>query len=144
MDEYISKDDGYFKWHVEPEKLIKKSLFGNQVHILNVTSQKWMDESRYSGPDGAVWKHQVAIVIPSTLSDTKHAGVWIDSPCSTEKPSKFEENILVTDQVAHNTQAIAVTIRNIPVCPIVFTDDPDQIERVEESFMAIAWGNFLN
>lgn len=54
LDEYISRDDGHFKWHVESEMSFK-TLTGNQAHVLNVTSQKWLDESKWKGQNGALW-----------------------------------------------------------------------------------------
>ena len=63
LDEYISFDDGHFKWH-EDKDLKFTTALGGTAHVLNVTSQKWLDESYAKGPTGAVWTHQVIVIIP--------------------------------------------------------------------------------
>ena len=56
----------------------------------------------------------------------------------------FEKGIIVTDAIAQNTQTVSLTIRNIPVCPIVYPNDLEQIKRKEEAFLAYAWADYLN
>ena len=55
FDEYINKDDPHYKWF--ETGVTFKTTFGGTAHMLNVTSQKWLDESRAYGPDGALWTH---------------------------------------------------------------------------------------
>lgn len=52
-----------------------------------MTSQKWLDESYATGPTGAVWTHQVVVIIPKHFSQhsmtqvSKNANVNIDCDC---------------------------------------------------------------
>jgi hypothetical protein len=56
LDEYVSAEDPNYNWY-EVENSTFKSLWGGTGHVLNVTSQKWLDEDKVKGPDGALWTH---------------------------------------------------------------------------------------
>ena len=44
LDDYVSKDEEVFAWFDKHEGFT--TAWGGQAHVLNVTSQTWMDESR--------------------------------------------------------------------------------------------------
>ena len=55
FDEYINKIEPDFKWR--DTGVTQRTLLGSKVHVLNVTSLKWLDETKQSGPWGTIWSH---------------------------------------------------------------------------------------
>jgi PhoPQ-activated pathogenicity-related protein len=72
LDDYVSKPDSNYKWH-DTGARVTPLLSTATAHILNVTSQQWLDTSRAVGPNGAIWMHQVAVVVPKHITQTKVA-----------------------------------------------------------------------
>ena len=75
IDAYVNYDDGYYKWSggetpIEfDEKTIKKfDLVGIEnvdVYYLNMTSQKWLDETVTTR---SVWFHELYVIIHVNLN----------------------------------------------------------------------------
>ena len=65
LDGYVGKQDPNFKWH-DTNVVVKFPLLRAEAHILNVTSQQWLTTAQAVGPNGALWTHQVAVVLPKT------------------------------------------------------------------------------
>ena len=62
IDEYVEMPEPAFKWFDTGARV--KTL-GGTAHILNVTSLQWMTTAEAIGPTGALWTHQVAVVVPN-------------------------------------------------------------------------------
>lgn len=142
LSDYIAAPDENYGWF-EHKNLTFKTLWGNTAHVLNVTSQKWMDESRASAPGGAIWSHEVVVIIPKNLLHKEIATVYLTGDCN-DKPegtpiSKKDLDVIVVDEMAKNSQAITVAVKQVPNCPIVYPSDPEQISRVEDGLLAWAW-----
>ena len=73
FDAYLERPEPDFAWRDTGVNITGPLLFGGVARILNVTSQRWLDASRASGPNGALWTHQVAVVIPKKLTVTTAA-----------------------------------------------------------------------
>eukprot|EP01065_Artemidia_motanka_P051275 TRINITY_DN89_c0_g3_i2.p1 TRINITY_DN89_c0_g3~~TRINITY_DN89_c0_g3_i2.p1 ORF type:complete len:510 (+),score=210.59 TRINITY_DN89_c0_g3_i2:70-1599(+) len=143
LDDYVSKDDGYFKWHATNQTV--KMLSGATGHIINVTSQKWLDESRAVGPNGALWTHQALVVVPKNLKVTDRAFIWITGGCNEHPgvPKPTDEEPLAVDVIAESTGSIGVVLFQIPNCHIVYPSDPSHRGRSEDAMIAWAWYQFL-
>ena len=51
LDDYVSKPDAHYKWN-DTGAVVKNLIFGASAHILNVTSQQWLDTTKAIGPNG--------------------------------------------------------------------------------------------
>ena len=71
IDEYVETPEPAFKWFDTGARV--KTL-GGTAHILNVTSLQWMTEAEAVGPTGALWTHQVAVVVPNGPVRHHHCG----------------------------------------------------------------------
>ena len=73
LDDYVSTPSPHYKWHDTGAKI--KTVFGGTGHVLNVTSQQWLDATRAQGPGGTspIWTHQVVVV------EERHTKVSIES-----------------------------------------------------------------
>jgi hypothetical protein len=72
-----------------------------------------MNETRVKGPHGALWKHQAIVIIPKRYEGEKVATSWLNNGCNNEIkiPTKYDADIILVDEIAHNTNAIAVVVR---------------------------------
>ena len=115
FDEYVSSEDPNYQW-VEHEDLRFQSLFKGDGYVLNVTSQKWLNESIVWGPDGALWTHQVVIVIPKDLKYTNVSVAYLTGGCneSPNKPVdpslKGNHDLAIVDEIAHNSFSIGIMV----------------------------------
>lgn len=77
LDDYVAKDEEVYNWF-EEENGTFKTFWGNTAHILNVTSQTWLDKSKAYGPRGDnVWDHRIAVIVPKKLEVTNISSVWL-------------------------------------------------------------------
>lgn len=143
LDEYVSKPDPNFKWRDTGGRV--KMLSGATAHILNVTSQQWLDDSRAVGPNGAIWSHQLTVVVPT--KHTKKKGIiYITGGCNENPglPSATDEEPLSVDLLAAETGAIGVVLNQIPNCHIVYPSDPARKPREEDAMLAWAWKEYID
>jgi PhoPQ-activated pathogenicity-related protein len=114
FDEYVSAIDENYGWY-EVENSTFKSLWGGTGHVLNVTSQKWLDESKVYGPDGALWTHEVIVVIPKNLKFTNVSFAYLTGGCNENQNPKIDpykdEDVLVVDEASHNAHVIGITVK---------------------------------
>lgn len=67
LDDYVNTPDDHYKY----ELLTTYNETGYKLYILNMTSQKWQNESVVTNP---IWWHYLAVTIPDTLV-IKDAGI---------------------------------------------------------------------
>ena len=116
--------------------------------MLNVTSQRWLDESKVKGPDGSLWTHEAIVIVPKTLKYTNVSMAYLTKSCN-EVPNRFYDpykdyDILFGDMLAFNSHAITVVVKNIPNCYLEFANDPFHKRRHEDDILAMAWTEYLN
>lgn len=62
LDDYVNEPDSHYKWSVMDYTLSGSDFNGDFVgHVLNMTSQKWLDESVVDRP---IWTHALVIIEP--------------------------------------------------------------------------------
>lgn len=150
LDTYIRKPEPVFKWR-DTGFVIDKMLFGSTAHMLNVTSLEWLDTSKAIGPNGAVWTHQVMVVIPKKLTIFNMSTVVLTGSCNADHgngtgplpPDAKDEYLTVADNIAYQTGGIVVAVYQIPNCHYVFPSDPSQKSREEDSLIAWAWHEYV-
>jgi hypothetical protein len=86
--------------------MTKKTSWGSTMHMLNVTTQTWMDESRAHGPRGAIWDHEVIVIIPKNLKFKNISTSLLLGSCNTPSGKDLDirdSDILEVDEIAHLT-----------------------------------------
>eukprot|EP01065_Artemidia_motanka_P051274 TRINITY_DN89_c0_g3_i1.p2 TRINITY_DN89_c0_g3~~TRINITY_DN89_c0_g3_i1.p2 ORF type:complete len:534 (+),score=180.00 TRINITY_DN89_c0_g3_i1:72-1604(+) len=143
LDDYVNRDDGEFKW--TDTKHTITMLSGATGHLLNVTSQKWLNESIVTGPNGALWTHQALVIVPKHLKVTDRAVIYVTGNCNENPspPKATDEEPIAVDIMAASTGSIGVVLFQIPNCHLVFESDPKKSRRTEDSLIAWAWHEFL-
>ena len=149
LNAYINAPEPDFAWYEVPNSSFT-TLFGGQAHVLNVTSQRWLEASKASGPgpDGELWTHQVVVIVPKGGGKPGNVNVaYLTGGCNENAnavPKKTDEDILVVDEITRSTGSIGIAVFQIPNCPIVFPSDPIAKRRTEDAILAYAWYEYLN
>jgi len=147
LDDYVAKEEEVYQWK-ELETHRFKSLLGGDGYTLNVTSQKWLNESIVSGPDGALWTHQVIVVVPRNLKYTNVSVAYLTGGCnegSNRVPNpKKDEDLIIVDEIAHNSYSIGIVVKQLPNCHLKFASDPTHRGRTEDALLAQAWLDYIN
>jgi PhoPQ-activated pathogenicity-related protein len=151
LDDYIRKAEPKFSWR-DTGRRVEKLPFGSTAVELNVTSLEWLDVTKAIGPNGALWTHQVMVVLPETLKITNITTMVMTGGCNEDHHGNSsgpapvdasDEYLTVCDNLAHQTGAICVAIYQIPNCHIVYPSDPSQKRRSEDSMIAWAWNEYI-
>ena len=71
LDDYVNTPDPHYNY-----ELIKTyTMVGYKLYVLNMTSQKWMDETYVVNP---IWWHYLVITIPDKITRPDAGLVLID------------------------------------------------------------------
>jgi PhoPQ-activated pathogenicity-related protein len=136
LDEYVHRDDGEWTWEVIGEERFDYVT----VHLINMTSQRWMahDEGFASRQ---VWWHIMGIAVPDEVDWNEHGALFIGSGNNNmqEPPARNSYWNVVASSYANDTKMVAAYILQVPNQPILFRDDPKQNSRSEDNYIAYTW-----
>jgi PhoPQ-activated pathogenicity-related protein len=76
LDDYVNTPDPHYKY----ELIQSYQMPGYSIHVLNLTSQKWLDETIVVNP---IWWHYLTICIPDVITRPDAAFVLIDGGSNT-------------------------------------------------------------
>jgi len=64
-----------------------------------------LDESRAYGPDGALWTHQVAVIVPKEIRLRNVSIEYLTGGCNENPrpPSPFDDEFLLLDEICSLT-----------------------------------------
>lgn len=145
LDKYVNAPDPNYAWHDTTDRV--SFLGGSTGHLLNVTSQQWLDPSRaYIQQTGSsIWTHQVLAVVPKKLKLKNKAVIYITGGCNENPtvPKATDEEPLAMDAVGSDIGAIGVVLYQIPNCHMVYPSDPSGKAREEDAVIAWAWNMYL-
>jgi len=140
LDRYVHSDDGFFTW----TEVTSYPQEGVTMYILNMTSQKYQDETFVNHP---VWWHIMGIAIPDQIDYLDFGTLWIGGGNNDDleiiPPENELTNVIIT-QLANDTKTVAGYIKQVPNQPLVFADDPTQAQRYENDVIAWTWRSYLN
>jgi PhoPQ-activated pathogenicity-related protein len=143
LDTYVNKPDPNYGWSDTGERV---NMVTSEGHLLNLTSQQWLDPSRaHLEHGGSIWTHQVLTIVPKNLKIKNKGMIYITGGCNEHPsvPKATDEEPLAINVVATDTGAIAVVLNQIPNCHMVYPSDPSQRGRSEDAMIAWAWHQFL-
>lgn len=142
LDDYVNKPDPNYHWY--DTNVTIKTVLGGTGYVLNVTSQQWLDVSRATSPNGAIWSHQVIVVVPSELRLTNVSMAYLTGNCNDHPgvPGPTDEELLIGDLLSHQLGMIFMIVYQLPNCPIVYPADPLKQRRTEDAVIAFAWAQY--
>ncbi|KAI3379567.1 hypothetical protein SNEBB_009555 [Seison nebaliae] len=138
LDIYVKRADPNFNF----VEIRRYDLSDHTIHILNFTSQKWLNES-YVKP--TIWWHFMSVCVPKNLSRPDAAILFIDGhgndPNDVPKPTDTTISLLTIFSIT--TGSVSVVIRQVPNEPTLFYDDPSKKIRKEDGIIAWTWKEYL-
>jgi PhoPQ-activated pathogenicity-related protein len=143
LDAYVNKPDPNYAWF---DTGVRVNMLTSEGHMLNLTSQQWLDPSRAHLRDGgSIWTHQVLTIVPKNLKIKNKGIIYITGGCNENPsvPKATDEEPLAMNDVATDIGAIGVVLNQIPNCHMVYPSDPSQRGRAEDAMIAWAWHQFM-
>eukprot|EP01091_Cochliopodium_minus_P020808 TRINITY_DN920_c0_g2_i1.p1 TRINITY_DN920_c0_g2~~TRINITY_DN920_c0_g2_i1.p1 ORF type:complete len:505 (+),score=132.03 TRINITY_DN920_c0_g2_i1:1-1515(+) len=134
LDDYVNAPDPYQSY-----KLIDViSGPGYYAYMLNVTSQKWLDEKQVNNP---IWWHYLAVCVPDDLRNVSTSLVYIDGYKDNTDPPPTSLYIAV-EVLCLSARIVTAHLMQIPNQPLIFNNDG--VKRSEDGLIAYGWRRFLN
>jgi len=142
--DYVHRDDGQYSYYDTGKKLTASGWTG---HLLNVTSQAWLNASDFVGPYGHIWTHQVLVIVPTKVNYPDAGALYItgngnDQP-PNQLPDETDEDVLVCASLAVTVGTVCSVLWQIPNAPIVFSADALRKERSEDAAVAFTWSQYM-
>jgi PhoPQ-activated pathogenicity-related protein len=140
LDEYVQGDDGYYSY----EYLTEYEYPGVTVYIVNMTSQKYQDESFVTK---SIWWHVMGVAIPHDIRFPDAGFLFIDGGGNNpgqQPPDREDLGNVAIALLANDTGTCGAYIKQVPNQPVVFANDPTQRSRSEDSIIAWTWRTFID
>ncbi|CAF3173165.1 unnamed protein product [Rotaria socialis] len=133
LDDYVHTPDPIFSW----TRLQTYPLPTYTLYVLNMTSQRWFDESFSSQP---IWWHYLTITVPRMIRRPKTSFLLISHGDNTDPVPATNP----MTNLALSTDSITATINQIPNQPFRFWDDPLRKSREEDALIAWTWKKYFD
>jgi len=144
LDDYVWTPDEHYSWTDLGETISGRSVDGTKGwtgHILNVTSQQWLTPEDVSL---SVWWHLLVVIVPDEVNWDRNATMWVTGWSNTDSlPTNRDEDIVLAAALAMGTGTITGSLFQIPNEKLVFSGDPEQMNRGEDAIIAYTWDHFL-
>lgn len=141
LDRYVNAPDEHYEYR-ELNSFEYEWAPGVTSYTLNMTSQKWLDESWTTTP---IWWHIQYVNIPDEVRFPNVCLMFIEGGRNNPEVGDPTDNPFF-DMVARFASELGVVttlLKQIPNQSITFTDDPTQKRRSEDSFIAYTWMRFI-
>jgi len=134
LNDYVHRDDGAFSW-TEYNLSFQPT---HTTHYLNMTSQRWYDETFTSQP---LWWHYLVIHVPNVVRYPDSGFLFVGEGSNTDQPPQNTDGrVFRTGQYAAATGIVTALLLQVPNQPIVF--EGDGFGRFEDDLVAWTWRRF--
>ncbi|XP_060119671.1 autocrine proliferation repressor protein A-like [Heteronotia binoei] len=138
LDEFVNLPDPHYEY-----TLLKKIVVPYTTHnIINMTSQKWLNESEVDKP---YWSHELTILIPIkvTLADSCLLILQLDRNDSSAPSNPF--NPFRRLVAVMQSKSIVAMLNPFPSQPLTFYDHPLGYKNITGyDTVAYSWWRFMN
>jgi len=140
LDDYVNKPDSHYAF---ADTGLRVDTIGATGYVLNMTSQKWLDESITTC---SIWYHTLTVFVPDNLTQTEFGFLWITGGDNGNKPStdpKDQDNA-VAAMMAVTTGMVTAALFQVPNEPCYFAVEDFQKRRTEDAIIALTWRHFID
>src|ERR1700730_6850425 len=131
LDRYVAAPD--LSYHYELIETIPGD--GYAAHVLEMTSQRWRDETEVDRP---LWKHWLTVIEPEQVA-TGTALLIVGGGSNEKKPPARANRLLAMGAVA--TRSVISELRMVPNQPLTFVGETEK--RSEDAIIAYSWDKYL-
>jgi len=135
LSDYVHHDDGFYSW----TELSATEYDGYTTYVLNMTSQKWYDETFSSRP---IWWHYLTIHVPHTMRFPDSGFLYVGSGNNNNMnpPGPTDGQVRRMAEFTAATGIVSANLKMVPNQPIIFEDDG--LNRSEDTLIAWTWKRF--
>jgi PhoPQ-activated pathogenicity-related protein len=131
LDRYVAAPDPSYRY----ELIETIPGDGFAAHVLEMTSQRWRDETEVDRP---LWKHWLTVIAPDQVATG--TALLIVGGGSNERKSPARANPLLV-MGAVTTRSVIAELRMVPNQPLTFAGETQQ--RSEDAIIAYSWDKYL-
>jgi PhoPQ-activated pathogenicity-related protein len=131
LDRYVAAPDPSYRY----ELIETIPGDGYAAHVLEMTSQRWRDETEVDRP---LWKHWLTIIEPEQVA-TDTALLIVGGGSNEKKPPARANRLLAMGAVA--TRSVIAELRMVPNQPLTFAGETEK--RSEDAIIAYSWDKYL-
>src|SRR5438128_1363169 len=131
LDRYVAAPDPSYRY----ELIESIPGDGYAAHVLEMTSQRWRDETEVDRP---LWKHWLTVIAPEQVA-TDTALLIVGGGSNERKPPARTNPLLAMGAVA--TRSVIAELRMVPNQPLTFLGETQQ--RSEDAIIAYSWDKYL-
>ncbi|KAK2192164.1 hypothetical protein NP493_37g05007 [Ridgeia piscesae] len=116
LEDYVNRPDPTYTY----TEVYRSRGFNHNAYFLNMTSQKWMDETFSNRP---IWWHDMVISVPTKIIDPSVAFIYIGSGSNEPEsisPSGREDTAAALRKMSQQMRTVVCHLKQIPNQPIVF------------------------
>src|ERR1700731_3954551 len=131
LDRYVAAPDPSYRYEVI--ETIRGD--GYAAHVIEMTSQRWRDETEVDRP---LWKHWLTIIEPEQVASGT-ALLIVGGGSNEKKPPARANRLLAMGAVA--TRSVIAELRMVPNQPLTFVGETEK--RSEDAIIAYSWDKYL-
>ena len=131
LDRYVAAPDPSYRY----ELIETIPSDGYTAHVLEMTSQRWRDETEVDRP---LWKHWLTVIEPEHVA-TGIALLIIGGGSNEKKPPAQVNPLLAMASVT--TRTVIAELRMVPNQPLTFVEETQK--RSEDAIIAYSWDKYL-
>ncbi|TMJ55109.1 MAG: PhoPQ-activated pathogenicity, partial [Alphaproteobacteria bacterium] len=131
LDRYVAAPDLSYRY----ELIETIPGDGYAAHVLEMTSQRWRDETEVDRP---LWKHWLTVIEPEQVA-TGTALLIVGGGSNEKKPPARANRLLAMGAVA--TRSVIAELRMVPNQPLTFVGETEK--RSEDAIIAYSWDKYL-
>jgi PhoPQ-activated pathogenicity-related protein len=138
LDDYVNAPDSHYKYEEVAQPFEGD---GYMTYFLNMTSQKWLNESVTSQ---SIWSHYLVITIPDVIQHPEHAFLYITGGDNGDSvPDVTSSDVDLMLLLAVETGTVTGSLFQVPNQPMYFSEDPLKKRRTEDAVIAFTWWHFM-
>src|SRR6202045_3507925 len=130
LDRYVAAPDPSYRYEVI--ETIRGD--GYAAHVIEMTSQRWRDETEVDRP---LWKHWLTIIEPEQVASGT-ALLIVGGGSNEKKPPARANRLLAMGAVA--TRSVIAELRMVPNQPLTFVGETEK--RSEDAIIAYSWDKY--
>ena len=131
LDRYVAAPDPSYRY----ELIEAIPGDGYAAHVLEMTSQRWRNETEVDRP---LWKHWLTVIEPEQVA-TGTALLIVGGGSNERKPPARANPLLAMGAVT--TRSVIAELRMVPNQPLTFVGETQQ--RSEDAIIAYSWDKYL-
>src|ERR1700730_3053203 len=131
LDRYVAAPDPSYRY----ELIETIPGDGYSAHVIEMTSQRWRDETEVDRP---LWKHWLTVIEPEQVA-TGTALLIVGGGSNERKPPARANPLVAMGAVA--TRSVIAELRMVPNQPLTFVGETQQ--RSEDAIIAYSWDKYL-